>query len=164
MNPSAEKLMLYRRRLIPDECILLKDDIILRQTEDIILTRWNTLHPKSAFHHGCSCYFLKEGFKVSRFYRKDGSFLYWYCDIMEYDIQPANNTVIATDLLADVIVFPDGAVRVLDLDELALASEQGVLSPGLLRIALRRLSRLLDLIYREQFPRLTAVFEEIQTQ
>ena len=31
-------LSLYRRRLIPDECILLKDDIILYADDDHILT------------------------------------------------------------------------------------------------------------------------------
>lgn len=161
MNPSATKLTLYRRRLIPDECILLKDDIVLLQTDDLIVTRWNTLNPKSAFHHGCSCYFLKEGFKVSRFYREDGSFVYWYCDIMDYDIQPGTNTVVATDLLADVVIFPDGSVRVLDLDELAQASEQGILDSRLLHLALRRLSSLLDIIYRNQFDRLASIFKEL---
>ncbi|MBD5461423.1 MAG: DUF402 domain-containing protein [Lachnospiraceae bacterium] len=161
MTSSAEKLTLYRRRIIPDECILLKDDIVLRQTDEIIVTRWNTLKPKSTFHHGCSCYFLKEGFKVSRFYREDGSFIYWYCDIMDYDIQPETNTIIATDLLADVVVFPDGAIRVLDLDELALASENGLLDPRLLQTALRRLNSLLDLIYRDKFDRLTTVFADL---
>lgn len=161
MKPSAEKPILYRRRIIPDESILLKDDVILLQTEDLIVTKWNTLNPKSAFHHGCSCYFLKEGFKVSRFYREDGSFLYWYCDIVEYDIQPACNTVIAIDLLADVVIYPDGTVRVLDLDELALASEKGLLSPRLLHLALRRLNNLLDIIYHDTFDRLQAVFEDL---
>lgn len=161
MTPSAEKLNLYRRRIIPDECILLKDDVILRQTDDVIVTRWNTLNPKSAFHHGSSCYFLKEGFKVSRFYREDGTFVYWYCDIMEYDIRPESNAVTAVDLLADVVIFPDGTVRVLDLDELALASEKGLLSPRLLHLALRRLNSLLDIIYQNQFDRLTAVFADL---
>ena len=37
-----EHLKIYRRRMIPDECILLKDDIILEQTKDLIVTKWNT--------------------------------------------------------------------------------------------------------------------------
>ena len=69
------ELQLYRRRLIPDECILLKDDIIVKQTEELVITSWNTLNPKIAFSHGCSCYFLNEGFKISKFYRQDGSLL-----------------------------------------------------------------------------------------
>lgn len=39
-------LSLYRRRIIPDECILLKDDIILSCDEEHIVTSWQTLRPK----------------------------------------------------------------------------------------------------------------------
>ena len=59
---------LYRQRLIPAECILLKDDIIVAQDDEVIITKWNTLNPKTEFSHGCSCYFLKEGLKVSKMY------------------------------------------------------------------------------------------------
>ena len=61
--------ILYRRRIIPEECILLKDDRILFCDEDHIVTAWNTLHPKKDLHHGWSCYFLKGGFKGIRFCR-----------------------------------------------------------------------------------------------
>ena len=70
--------ILYRKRLIPEECILLKDDIILEYNDDIILTKWNALKPKKDLHHGYSCYFKKEGYKVSKFYQADNSLLYWY--------------------------------------------------------------------------------------
>ena len=61
----SNELQIYRKRLIPEECILLKDDIIVEQNEDYILTKWKTLNPKTTFSHGCSCYYLKEGFKIS---------------------------------------------------------------------------------------------------
>ena len=80
MNPPV----LYRKRLIPSECILLKDDIIISCDENVILTKWNTLKPKKDLHHGYSCYLLKEGIKVSKFYREDNSLIYWYCDILDY--------------------------------------------------------------------------------
>ena len=93
-NAMNNELQIYRKRLIPEECILLKDDIIIEQTEDHILTKWKTLNPKTTFSHGCSCYYLKEGFKISKFYRHDGSLLYWYCDIVEYTYQPESNSLI----------------------------------------------------------------------
>ena len=43
---------LYRKRLIPEECILLKDDELLYRDEKTIITRWNTLKPKKDLHHG----------------------------------------------------------------------------------------------------------------
>ncbi len=147
MNP----LTLYRRRLIPDECILLKDDKIVSQNDSIVITRWDTLNPKAQFQYGASCYFLKEGFKVSKFYRSDGSLFCWYCDIMQYDYDAAANTLVATDLLADVIIQPDGTVKVVDLDELADAFEQGLLSASALKTALRQLNHLRSLIYENQF-------------
>ena len=42
---------IYRKRIIPEECILLKDDIIVTQNEEILVTKWNTLNPKTAFSH-----------------------------------------------------------------------------------------------------------------
>ena len=113
-----ENPTLYRKRIIPEECICLKDDVILSISQDTILTKWQALKPKKDLHHGFSCYFLKDGYKVSKFMRADGSLLYWYCDIITYEKVPEENLIIVTDLLADVIITPENKVRILDLDEL----------------------------------------------
>lgn len=147
---------LYRRRLIPSECILLKDDIILEQNDEIIVTKWNTLNPKSAFSHGCSCYFLKEGFKVSKMYREDGSLLYYYCDIIEHTCNPEEASLTVTDLLADVILYPDGRMKVVDLDELAEAMERSLITKEQMISCLHSLDHLLSLIYRNKFDKLLA--------
>ena len=36
-------LILYRKRFIPMETILLKDDVVLFQDETVIVTKWNVL-------------------------------------------------------------------------------------------------------------------------
>ena len=143
--------ILYRRRIIPEECVLLKDDIILSCDEDHIVTSWHALHPKKDLHHGSSCYFLKEGFKVSKFCRENGDLLYWYCDIVDYDFHASDNTLIVTDLLADVIVYPDGFVKVVDLDELVTALEARSIDLDTLKASLIRLDRLLAIIYSGNF-------------
>lgn len=74
--------IIYRKRLIPEECILLKDDTVLHRSPEIIVTKWNSLKPRKDLHHGCSCYYLQEGIKVSRFYKEDDTLLFWYCDIV----------------------------------------------------------------------------------
>ena len=56
-----------------------------------------------------------------------------------------------TDLLADVIVYPDGFVKVVDLDELVTALENGLLSEGLLKKSLLRIDALLKIIYGNSF-------------
>ncbi len=145
---------IYRRRLIPAERILLKDDIIVEQNDEFIVTKWNTIRPKPGFSHGCSCYFLREGIKVSKIYRADHSLLYWYCDIVDYSFDPADSSLTVTDLLADVILYPDGRMEVVDLDELAEAMERGLITKEQMTTCLRNLNHLLTVIYRDKFDRL----------
>ena len=38
-----KEFSLYRRRIIPNECILLKDDEIVFFDNDKLVTRWNTM-------------------------------------------------------------------------------------------------------------------------
>lgn len=151
--------ILYRKRLIPEECVLLKDDRLLYRDEDIIVTAWHTLKPRKDLHHGLSCYYLQEGIKVSRFYDKNDSLLYWYCDIVDYDHDAQTDTYIITDLLADVIIYPDGFVKVVDIDELATAKEAGLLTDAMLKQALLTLSHLLQVIYDGGFEKLQEPLE-----
>lgn len=146
-----QELRLYRKRLIPEECILLKDDIILEADEHHILTQWNTLKPKKDLDHGFSCCYLDLGIKVSKFMRKDNSLIYWYCDIVDYSWEDDDHTLIATDLLIDILIYPDGQLKVLDLDELAEAEDKGLISSDLLKKALRRANLLLTDIYAGKF-------------
>lgn len=151
---------LYRKRLIPDECVLLKDDIVLYRDPKMIVTGWKTLKPRKDLHHGFSCYYLSEGIKVSRFYKEDNSLLFWYCDIVDYEYQKDQDTYIVTDLLADVVVYPDGFVKVLDLDEIVAARRSGILSEDLLDKSLLRLDHLLQIIYSGNFPALQQPTED----
>lgn len=147
---------LYRKRLIPEECILLKDDELLYRDEKTIITRWNTLKPKKDLHHGFSCYFLDKGVKVSKFYKADGTQICWYCDIVTHSYDEATDTYVFTDLLADVLVYPDGFIKVVDLDELSEANETDLLSLENLHKALRTTNALLTEIYAGRFEVFTA--------
>ena len=118
---------LYRKRLIPEECVLLKDDEILVCNEDIIVTRWKALKPKKDLHHGYSCYFLKKGYKVSKLYSPDEKLVYWYCDIVKVVPNEEKNEIVFEDLLLDVVIYEDGHIEVLDADELADALEQKII-------------------------------------
>lgn len=153
--------ILYRKRIIPDECVLLKDDIIISCDEDRIVTKWNALHPKKDLHHGASCYFLKEGFKVSKFCKEDDSLMYWYCDIVDFHYEKITNELIVTDLLADVIIYPDGFVKVVDIDEMVEALESRSISLDTLKTSLVNLDRLLGIIYSKNFDSLTKYINEV---
>lgn len=142
---------LYRKRLIPDECIHLKDDIIVYSDDNCLITQWETLHPKQDFSHGVSFYCISNGWKISKFFDSDYNLRYIYCDIIDTSFDSDTETYVFTDLLADVIIDNNGLVRVVDLDELADAHKEHVISDQLLDTALRRLDSLLNVIYSGEF-------------
>ncbi|MDR2889332.1 MAG: DUF402 domain-containing protein [Lachnospiraceae bacterium] len=158
---DMENPILYRKRIIPDECIRLKDDIILSCHDDHIVTAWNALKPKKDLHHGYSCYFLNEGIKVSKFFQRDDSLICWYCDIVEYDYNRESNSLVTTDLLVDVIVYPDGLVKVVDLDELAIALEAKSITADRLGKSLLIVNKLLQIIYNGEFSSLQQYINEV---
>ena len=147
------QIQLYRKRFIPDELKLLKDDTILHMDDNLIITSWKTLKPRSDFASGISAYYRKEGFKISRHYGADGSFTRWYCDIIiESEVEDG---LVFSDILIDVVIFPDGTIQVVDLDEAAQALEQGLITKDMLTQALRSTNKLLTYIYQGRFSELT---------
>ena len=150
-----KEFSLYRKRIIPDECILLKNDHIVSFENNRRVTTWSALHPKKDLHHGISCYFLEHGIKVSKFYYEDGRLLYWYIDIITHSWNEDKSSLTVIDLLADVLIYPDGFVKVVDLDELVTALECRSLSLDTLKASLRQLDKLLHIIYGGQLNTLT---------
>ena len=155
-----KKPAIFRKRLIPEECILLKDDVLLYRDAKLLITSWNTLKPKKDLDHGISCYFLNQGYKISKFYNHEGTLISWYCDIISYSYEEEDNAYTFTDLLVDVIVYPDGFVRVVDLDELADAARDGLISAEQMQLALRRTDKLLSVIYKGAFGKLQKYIED----
>lgn len=149
-----QDVKLYRKRFIPDETVLLKDDKILSLSDSLILTSWCALKPRKDIASGISAYYRKDGFKISRVADSNGALVYWYCDIIMES--PASDGLVFTDLLVDVVVYPDGSVRVLDLKEAADAFTDGLITQELLTRALSVTDRLLAIIYSGHFHELTA--------
>ncbi len=142
-------IKLYRKRYIPDELVYLKDDEILVFDDERIITRWEVLKPRKDFCCGLSCYFLKDGFKISKFLDKDGKIVYWYCDIIDYEVN--GKEYIFKDLLIDVIVYENGFVKVVDLDETAKALRENILEKEVIAKSIERVSNLLNIIYDGHF-------------
>lgn len=142
-------MKLYRKRLIPNEIRELKDDVIVYEDAEKVITSWTVLNPRTDFNHGMSCHYLKEGFKVSKFLREDDSMKCWYCDIIK--TEKVDDGLVFVDLLADVVIEADGVVKVVDLDELADAYEQNLLTKEEMGMTLRQLDVLLKKIYSGEF-------------
>lgn len=153
-------IKLYRKRIVPDELILLDKDHIIWSDNSRIITSWNTLKPRSDFSYGYSAYFIDDGIKISKIFTADGSFLYYYCDIISTAYDPSDNSYVFTDLLADVIIMPDGFVKVVDLDELSSSLDNGTITPELVSESLKKTNLLLNTIYSGQFHIYTDILDK----
>lgn len=137
---------LYRKRLIPSEKILLKNDQILYTDSNHIITKWDCLKPRKDISSGYSLYCLEKGFKLSKIYNGDHHLVYWYCDIIDPQYDNVKNELTVLDLLIDILIYEDGSIEVLDLDELALCLEQHLISDTLACQSMRRANTFLSLI------------------
>lgn len=154
---------LYRKRFIPEETVLLKNDTVLFWDDSVIITSWKTLKPRKDISSGISAYYRKEGFKISRIMDAEKKLVYWYCDIIEE--QPADGDsdgLVFVDLLIDVVVMPDGSVKVMDLGEAADALQEGLITQEMLLRAMHTADKLLSLIYSGKFSSLTECLEKQQ--
>ena len=151
---------LYRKRYMPDEIVYLKDDIILYQGENVMVTKWDVLHPKAKFSHGVSCYYMDKGWKISKFLNKNDELVYYYCDIIDTTYNQEENFYVFTDLLADVLIYEDGFVKVVDLGEIAEALEEGIITDREAKLSLSRLDALLEVIYGGGLPEMVAFMEK----
>ena len=117
-----------------------------------MITKWNTIHPREDIARGISFTYLKKGFKISKIFDKNNKFVFWYCDIIEVIIDDENNIITVIDLLVDVKIMPDGKVLILDVEEVALAIDNSLITQKQASNALKKLNKLLDIIYYGNFP------------
>lgn len=146
------KPTILRKRFIPFETVDISGDEMLFRDNNLIITRWKVIRPRTDIDRGVSFAFLKEGYKISRFYDPKGNFVYWYCDIIDVGYDNEKDTYTLTDLLVDVKIFPDGEVQILDVDEVADALQDNIITKEQACDSLRKLHKLLDMIYSGAFP------------
>lgn len=162
-SSHMHQLSLYRRRFIPDETVHLKDDIILVSEDNLIITKWHPLRRKKNMSGGISAYYINQGIKVSKIYKRDQQLLYWYCDIIQPKLGPVSNSLVFEDLLIDVVVYENGSIKILDLDELAEALELKLITQEDVKNALRILDHLLNIIYEGRFDEFKAPINKAET-
>jgi hypothetical protein len=127
----------------------LADDEIIRYGDGVLVTKWQSLKPRVDFTNGISCYFFDLGIKVSKMMTCSGELLYHYCDIFKAEFY--GDAIFFHDLLADVIIYPNGTVKVLDVGEIADALTDGLITKDDVVVALKALDRLLTIINEDKF-------------
>ncbi len=134
---------IYRIRYIPNETVDISSDTLLFRDDHLLITEWKPIHPRHDIAQGTSCVFFDAGYKVSQFMDPSGNLLYWYIDLIDIEYEKEMDTYRLKDLLADVKIYPDGRLEIVDLDELADALEQQLIFPEQGIKCLRILHRLL---------------------
>lgn len=147
-----KKPIILRKRYIPLETIDITGDELVLRNEDILITKWKPIKERQDISGGMSFTFLKEGYKVSKFFGASGEFKYWYCDIINILYEELQDKYTLVDLLLDVKIMPDGRVEVVDADELAEALEKSIISKEEATISLYTLDKILRMSYAGKFP------------
>ena len=161
-NPSLYKVYcIYRRRYIPDEVVSLKGDTIYYISDELILTSWKALKKRPDIAGGLSAYFPKLGVKVSKKLSEDGKLVYWYNDICEVVFDGKNITM--NDMLLDLLVYPDGNIRLVDSDEFAEAMEKDIITKEQSIRTMKSLSKLLDMVYSDRYDELQGPVEQLES-
>lgn len=160
-NPELYKsYTVIRKRYIPDEVITLNHDTIYYVSDDLVISGWKAIRLRPDISGGFSAYYPKLGIKTSKLFDGDGNLLYWYNDISELNFN--GNDINFTDLLIDLIVFPDNSIKILDLDEFAEAIEKNYITKEQEIRALNSFHTLLDYIYNNDYSKLQEPINELE--
>ena len=90
--------------------------------------------------------YFNEGYKISKFFDKEGKLLYYYCDIIDYDYNEAEDSFVFIDLLVDIKYYPNGKIEFLDFDELQKAYDENLINSSMLLKAISNLNKLAAII------------------
>ena len=147
-------MKIYRKRYVPDEIVDISGDEVIYIDAEKLITKWVPIKPRKDIGAGSSCVYFQKGFKISKFYNTDGSFKFWYCDIINYEYYEEEDKYIIIDLLLDVIVYEDGHYEILDEEELEEALKNGIVDLETYNEAKAKLNSLLNIINNDEFENL----------
>ncbi len=136
---------------MPFEKVDLSSDTLLFRDDRYIITEWEPIKKRNDISFGISCVFIEHGWKISAMMDQNKSIKYWYCDIIDIDYDNENDTYYLYDLLTDVKIY-NGRTEVLDLDELAEAFNQGLITKEQILMSLTRTQKLLNFAYKSDLP------------
>ncbi len=152
---------ILRKRYIPDEIIDISDDKIIYESDELLITEWVPKHARDDIKNGKSYAYVNKGYKISEVYNHQNEFDHYYCDIMDITYNKATNTYLEIDLLVDVVLYPDGRIKVLDLNELADARRESRITEEQMLDSLEKANQLLSIIYDGKFEELLDQGEQL---
>lgn len=145
-------MKLLRKRYIPNEIIDISKDEVIYMDDQVIVTKWLPINKRADIGSGISYTFLKEGYKISKFFDSEGKFSFWYCDIIEYKYDSIEDAHIFVDLLLDLKVYGDDKYEILDMNELVEAYDKKLITFEQVIKAFKSLEKLHDMVKDKNFP------------
>ncbi|PIQ25588.1 hypothetical protein COW36_21330 [bacterium (Candidatus Blackallbacteria) CG17_big_fil_post_rev_8_21_14_2_50_48_46] len=147
----TSQLPIRKQKLHPVREVNLSGDTWLHQDEHLCVSYWHLPRTESdQVAHTLTLTIFDEAIQIHSKHNAAGERLYWYCDLLE--VKRDEGGWHLTDLLLDVVVFPDGSTRMLDLGELAEALEEGGIHPQQAAQALRLAETIQDWANQNAFP------------
>ena len=138
-------MRLIRKRFYPEEEIDISSDQIIYLDDTVLVTKWLPIKKREDIKWGASCIYFDKGIKISKVYGHDDRLIYTYCDII--NTRKDKEKIVTEDLLVDVVVYPDGSYKVMDIDELVVLRRENRISEEIVLDALYKLNFLLNDIY-----------------
>lgn len=149
---NMKKLTVIRKRLIPFEEVDISKDEQLYFDGATLITRWFPIRPRKDVGWGLSHTCIREGYKVSAFYDREGAFKYWYWDIIDTIFHEETYQLIIRDLLVDVVADAQFRIQILDRDEVDEALSLGLITDREVGYIAAVTEKILEQISLRSFP------------
>lgn len=149
----------YRKRYVPNEIVDISNDNIKKSTKYSLITSWVPIKPREDFDRGISYYDISNGWKISKVYLGE-KFIYYYCDIINTS-KVCKDEYIFTDLLVDIVIYPDARIKILDMDELIEAYENNIIDKKTLHEAIFKLENLIKNITNKGIEKIVKEIEQL---
>lgn len=143
---------LLKHKLLPQCTEDITEDEILFFNNDYLVTQWKAKSSNMNIASALSVVSVEHGIQISKKYDKDKKFCYWYCDIVKTKWTPESSCFEITDLLVDVVVFPDNELRMIDLDEFTQSKNNGLLNTSDFQWAQQSVLKLINQALLGDFP------------
>jgi uncharacterized protein len=140
-----------KTKLHPQREVDLTGDTLLYQDQELQVTAWIAPeHHPNQVKYALTFTLFNQAIQIHSKHDAQGQRLYWYCDLLE--VSQVAETWLLTDLILDVVVYPDYSTRVLDLAEMGEALEENGITPLQAAQALKLAEKVLLWAENKSFP------------
>ncbi len=148
----TKAMKIFKQKFIPEKIYDISDDEVIFFNNEFMITSWEATNSEMGVKKALSLTSFSNGYQISKKFNKENEFMYWYCDIVKAWHDREKNEIWIQDLIADVILFPDKALQVIDLPELVEARKNGLITEVLFQECHKSILSLVSSVIHGNFP------------